>query len=295
MFKPMLSAKLENESKLKFPLYGSPKYDGIRAMVIDGVLVSRNMKPIPNEHTQAMFGRSSLNGLDGELIVGESCGNEVFRRTDSGVMTRSGEPKVRFYVFDDFTNPGDPFDQRYDRVQNRVSRFGGRGLLQVPQIILTNLDGVLQLEKDFLGQGYEGLMLRSGAAPYKYGRGTLVKQDLMKLKRFKDAEAVVIGTIELQQNTNEAKRNALGHLERSSHKAGKVGKGQLGALTVRGVNGPYRQIEFEVGTGFTEAQRVELWRRRHELVGALVKYKYFPTGADTKPRFPVFLGWRNDK
>ena len=56
-FKPMLSASVEDVKTLRLPLLGSPKLDGIRAMVRDGVLVSRNMKPIPNVWTQRLLGK----------------------------------------------------------------------------------------------------------------------------------------------------------------------------------------------------------------------------------------------
>jgi DNA ligase-1 len=60
----------------------------------------------------------------------------------------------------------------------------------------------------------------------------------------------------------------------------------LGALKVRDVK---TGIEFEIGTGFTEADRVKLWQSRDMLgVFKLAKYKYFAGGSKDKPRFPVF-------
>ena len=64
MFKPMLASKLEGTPR--FPVYASPKYDGIRALVINGVVVSRNMKPIPSKFVQENF--SKFEGFDGELM-----------------------------------------------------------------------------------------------------------------------------------------------------------------------------------------------------------------------------------
>jgi DNA ligase-1 len=50
-------------------------------------------------------------------------------------------------------------------------------------------------------------------------------------------------------------------------------------------------VEFEIGTGFTEADRRELWVAPP--IGNLVKYKYFAYGVKDKPRHPVFLGFRS--
>lgn len=293
-FKPMLSASVEDVKTLRLPLLGSPKLDGIRAMVIDGVLVSRNLKPIPNKRVQAMFSKRMLEGLDGELIVGPAGAPDVFRATTSGVMSVEGKPEVTFYVFDCMRHPTEPFHERLT-LARRIATVSGAVHI-VDQTPIVDLEGLEEFEGNCLELGYEGVMLRHPSSPYKYGRGTLKAHDLMKLKRFADAEAKVVGVYEQQHNTNEAKRDALGRIERSSHKAGKVGKGVLGGLTVVGVNGPYKGKGFNIGTGFDDAQRAALWREAGPagdlLNGHIVKYKYFPSGSKDAPRFPVFLGWR---
>lgn len=50
--------------------------------------------------------------------------------------------------------------------------------------------------------------------------------------------------------------------------------------------------EFEVGTGFTLAERDRFWRERESLVGKFVTYKFFPTGSKDRPRHPVFISFR---
>ena len=65
MFKPMLAATLKSPEALKFPVVASPKLDGVRAIIIDGVVMSRNLKPIPNVFVQKIFGHREFNGFDG--------------------------------------------------------------------------------------------------------------------------------------------------------------------------------------------------------------------------------------
>jgi DNA ligase-1 len=115
---------------------------------------------------------------------------------------------------------------------------------------------------------------------------------LLKLKRFADSEAVVLAVNQLMHNTNEATTDKLGHTERSSHKAGKVPALAVGSLLVRDIK---TGVDFELGTGFTEDQRYALWKKRGELVSRVVKYKYQPVGVKDKPRFPVFLGFRDKR
>ena len=112
----------------------------------------------------------------------------------------------------------------------------------------------------------------------------------MKLKRFADGEAVVVGWEELMHNANEATKDELERTKRSSHQANKIGRGTLGALLVRDL---VTGVEFSIGTGFDDATRKELWARRGSLQGALISYIFFPTGSKDRPRFPSFRGIRH--
>lgn len=289
--KPMLAAPTDGRN-LKFPFLLSPKLDGIRCLIINGVAVSRSLKPIPNKHVQRLFGRTEFNGFDGELIVGEAMDPTAFNQTSSGVMAVDGEPEVTFWVFDDFTETGG-FARRFHTAKRRTHALMRRhrvGLVTHHEV--HDEAGLFNLEENYVSLGYEGVMLRHPDGLYKHGRSTAKEAWLLKLKRFEDSEARVIGFSELMHNANEAKRNELGHLERSSHKAGKVGKRTLGALTVKDLK---TGVEFEIGTGFTASQRQELWNVGDNLLGRVVKYKSQPTGVKDKPRFPVFLGFRDPR
>jgi len=288
-FKPMLAGTADL-AKLKLPLLGSPKLDGIRAIIVDGIVVSRNLKPIPNRHIQAIFGKDFLNGLDGELIVGDPTAKDAFRQTSSGVMSIEGEPDAMFHVFDCCRRPQAPYLSRLQEACDVVTG-SGRSLI-VEQEMLTTMTELDVYEAEQLARGFEGVMLRHHASPYKHGRGTVSKQDLLKLKRFEDAEAVVIGFEELMHNSNEATIGLLGQTERGHSKDGMVGMDTLGALKARGLNGPFTGVEFNIGTGFDAATRALIWAARESWLGRVVKYKFFPIGSKDAPRFPVFLGER---
>jgi hypothetical protein len=47
--KPMLACKDWAFEDIKFPVYVQPKYDGVRALVKDGVVYGRSGKPIKNK------------------------------------------------------------------------------------------------------------------------------------------------------------------------------------------------------------------------------------------------------
>lgn len=287
--KPMLAAKMEKSyiDKLFYPLMASPKLDGIRAVIIDGEVLSRNMEPIRNRFVQELFGNRALNGLDGELIVGSPTSPMCMRDTSSGVMSHEGKPDVGFYVFDDFSLEG-TFLERFSRATARVHRMKKKRLRLVPHEKVDSYQHLTLIEERHLLMGYEGTMLRGMRGPYKQGRSTLKEGHLVKLKRFEDAEAVVVGYQEMNHNDNEAVVDAKGHTKRSTMAEGLRAAGVLGALVCRLPSGE----EFNIGSGFTASDRSLLWMRRDSLIGKLAKYRFFPTGYD-KPRFPVFLGFRD--
>lgn len=269
-------------NKISFPVLASPKLDGIRAIVREGVVYSRSNKPIQNQHVQQRF--AHIEHYDGELIVGKPTSKSVYRDTVSGVMSEDGRPEVNFYVFDHIETMNEPYEARAQKIK-KVS-----GIVKLTQTLIKNLDELLVLETEALAMGYEGLILRDPKAPYKQGRSTVKEGYLLKVKRFVDAEATVIGFEERMRNENEAVINELGRTKRSSHQSGKSGRGDLGALLVRLESG----IEFALGTGFDDLERAAIWNDQSNYLGKRAKFKYFNVGIKVAPRHPVFLGWRDE-
>jgi len=299
---PMLSGKApEDLSTLQYPVAVSPKLDGFRALVIDGVVVSRNLKPIRNKHVQKLFGKPEFNGYDGELIVGDPTAPDCFNKTSSGVTRADGEPDVTYYVFDRADLPGVGWSSRFETLTDHDN------VIKVTHILALTEADILEEEERFLNQGYEGLMIRGITSPYKQGRSTTREGWLLKLKRFEDGEALVIGMEEKGHNANEATTNKLGHTERSSHQENIVGMNTMGALIVQDIK---TGVEFNIGTGFDDNSRDYFWSLSSDWIETiqnnntkirlcsdsriLVKYKHFAVGAKDKPRFPTFLGIRDE-
>jgi len=160
---------------------------------------------------------------------------------------------------------------------------------------INNLEELEKLEKKYLSQGFEGIMLRSPNGVYKCGRGTVSQMDLVKVKRFKDAEAKIIGFEEEMHNANEAEKDNFGRTKRSTSQENKVGKNTLGALMVIGINEEFKGVEFKLGTGFDQELRLKIWNLKNKLNGEIVKYKYQSEGGEDRPRFPVFIGFRDKR
>lgn len=308
-FQPMLASReAPDTSSMSYPIYASPKLDGVRALVRGGRLVSRALKPIPNSFVSSRFSLREYNGLDGELILGSPTAPDVYRVTQKALSAHGGEPDVTFYCFDVWDEPKLPYHERQQILVARckdlphVFCLTGRHIPHEPELLL--------YEESTLNQGYEGLILRSPGGLYKHGRATLREATMMKLKRFTDSEAEVLGIAEEMHNGNEATTDKLGRTERSSHQAGLTGKARMGKLACLDRK-YFPDAPFGCGTGFTAKEREEIWRRRTgERVqlatgvdGKLewywkverpwtVKYKYFAHGVKDRPRHPVYLGER---
>ena len=275
----MLASAVELQS-VKYPVYCSPKFDGIRCVIRDGAALSRKLKPIPNVFVSTMLSKC-VNNLDGELVLAGKTFNEI----QSGIMSEDGEPKFEFHVFDLISDK--PYIQRMiDLAELKLPKFCRKVL---PVMIRSEAE-MLAYERECVDKnGYEGIMIRSPSGPYKHGRSTAKQGYLLKLKRFQDSEAKIIGFEEMMHNENEKTKDELGHAKRSHKKSGMIPAGVLGAFVVEMDDGK----QFRVSTGMSAEDRAHYWSTKNTMLGKLVKYKFQDAGAKDLPRFPVFLGIRH--
>lgn len=288
--KPLLSCEVDIE-KVNFPIYVSTKFDGIRALVIGGVVYSRSLKPIRNKHVQKMFGKPEYNGFDGELVVGNVYNKDVFQNTTSGVMSECGEPDVIFHVFDLWSIP--TFDYEYRQRELQETLLGED--VEYDSVVYTmihkckNKEDLLFYLQHEQNVGGEGLIGRNPKGIYKYGRSTPKEQLSIKFKFFEQDEFEVVGFTERMHNNNEQKRDELGYAERSSAKDGMIPTDTLGSLILK-----YKETTFNCGTGFNDEQRKEIWNNKNKYLGKVASIRYMEVGSKDKPRVPSFQGWRDE-
>lgn len=294
--KPALAVKLEDWNNLDFTKHeylATPKIDGIRALKVNSRLVSKSFKLIRNRYIREILEQVLPEGADGEIIDD----SEKFQTTSSVVMSEDGRPEFTFKMFDWVQDDiNEPYAKRILAMQAKAKEWRTNALftkyvdLLIP-LPITNLEELKEYEEDCLTEGYEGVILRIASGPYKCGRSTLREQYILKIKRFIDDEAIIIGFGEKMHNENKAQKDAFGRTKRSSAQAGKVAAGTLGYLIVRDVK---TKKEFEVGTGFNNALRQKIWDNRGEFKGQMIVYKHFAqSGVLDLPRFPVFKGFRH--
>lgn len=291
-FKPLLATTCDDFDKLPWPLYASAKLDGYRCLAKNHTALSRNLKPIRNNYVRSKIEEYSdvLDGFDGELCLSDL--TAPFNEVSSAISAAEGEPDFTYVIFDYHAEPESCYEKRF---LLKLDRDFPAFVKVVPYALVGDLEGLMRMHKLWTDQGYEGTMVRraDGDDYYKHNRSTVNDAILLKIKDFSDTEAVVIDFTERMHNANEATKSLTGHTERSSHKANMIPMDTLGSLVVKSDE---FDEPFEIGTGFDDATRAEIWHNQAKYLGQLVTFQHQPSGAKKggKPRFPSFKGFRYD-
>ena len=253
----LLLAKTYREGIDLAQYWVSEKLDGVRAYWDGETLASRNGNRF---NAPPWFIEDFPHvPLDGELWMGRG----TFERLSGAVRRQRPDDAqwrdITFMVFDLPSSPA-TFDGRLKRLREMFEANKSPHIALVEQFRVADHDTLTDTLNKVVAGGGEGLMLHRGSSRYTAGR----TDDLLKLKTYEDAEAVVV-----------------------EHLPGK-GKftGVLGALLVEMPEGR----RFRLGTGFSNEERLE-----PPPLGAVVTYKYYGKTRNGLPRFATFLRIRDEK
>ncbi|KAL4235333.1 hypothetical protein ACF0H5_006968 [Mactra antiquata] len=233
----------------------SEKYDGVRAYWNGRCFYSRsgNAFYAPSWFTEDL---PKDMDLDGELFVGR----KKFQSIAS--IVKKSEPqlweKVRYYVFDAPHLEEQPFETRMKAIKDYFDKAKPGYAKFVVHEKCTGSDHVDKELKRIIDLGGEGLMIREPGSKYERKRS----KTLLKIKKFHEAEALVIG-----------------------YEPSKSNKDLTGALKVQMANGK----EFKVGTGLSKKDR-----KSPPKVETIITYKFQEYTNSGKPRFPTYVGIRID-
>ena len=235
----------------------SEKLDGVRARWDGAALHSRRGNRL---HAPPWFVKGfPAEPLDGELWLGRGAFEKLSGTVRRAVPDDDAWRDVRFMVFDLPAHPAD-FDGRLRRLRALFARVASPHIALIEQFRVADHAELMAALDRVVALGGEGLMLHDGRARYRAGR----TNDLLKVKRYEDAEAVVVA-----------------HLPGRGKYAG-----LLGSLLVETPDGR----RFRLGSGFSDEQR-----RRPPPVGATVTYKHYGVTGNGIPRFASFLRVRPER
>ncbi len=234
----------------------SEKLDGVRAYWDGERFLSRlgNVFHVPDWFKA---GLPTDVPLDGELFSGRKAFQRtvsIVRRQDRGEAWR----EISYVMFDAPALKA-PFEERIARVEEVANGLGAHHVRAHPH---ERCRGTAHLREELArveALGGEGLMLRKPGSFYEVGRSST----LLKVKSFFDREARVVG-----------------HVPGAGRHAGR-----LGALACELPDG----TRFSIGTGLSDAER-----RNPPPIGAIVTFRYQELSNDGVPRFPSYVGVRDD-
>lgn len=231
--------------------YVSEKLDGIRAYWNGHQLISKQ----GNIFTAPTWFIASFptTAMDGELWIAR----QQFETVSGIARTQDNQneqwKQIKFMIFD-LPKSTASFEQRINKMQTLVTDTNSPYLQMIEQQKITNTEALFDLlNKVVMGKG-EGLMLHHQDALYQTKRS----RDLMKLKKFEDAEATVIAYLPGK---------------------GKY-EGLLGAILVKNEEG----VTFKIGSGFSDEER-----STPPPIGSLITYRFTGKTNNNIPRFASFV------
>lgn len=259
-----------------YPCYVQPKLNGVRALYQAGVFQSRDEKlwrPNVLEHLTAEIRTvSEILGstiLDGELYYH----GWRLQRINGAVAVNRLEPiddtsKIEYHIFDCIrsdanTNPVGFLD-RFRHLADAIVLAKLLHIKVVTTATVRSSTDVDTLMSYYCENGYEGIMLRPDG-PYEFGPKR--SNFLWKHKHWEDGEWECIGITQGQ------------------------GKASIGVGTLIMRNYKNTSADFEVGTGFTDEERVEFFR--HPPVGKSIRIRFNSLTADGIPTPASFIAVMN--
>lgn len=299
----------------RFPLWGFRKIDGVRGLNVTGKFTGRSLEDLANTALVEKFSHPGYEGLDGELTIDGYLTNrelppeltapdkpgdkpKTLCSLTTGITSRGklrkGETELPTNVvwnLFDYLHP-DVIDLTYEERYNALAELiadppADPSIYLLPYVVINNAEEAQAFIDECLALGFEGAIFRDPKAKHKHGRATAKANDFWRFKPASVKDCVITGFEEAMENQNEATTNALGRTERSTAKAGLVGKGMIGTFlaTDTATGQPIR-----LGPGSsTHAQRVEWFNDPTQIVGWPAEYCSLDTGVKDAPRQARFV------
>ena len=280
----------EVKANVKFPCIAEAKYDGERTIAVvtqKGVTYySRSGKEA--KHVDGLFDNDlqDMRATVGYDIVvdGERYASN-FTETMNAKKSGKSEAKenLRFYAFylmslEDWRNQKSrhTMDESRKWLTEVIKASNCQKVLLSKGIYAQTADDAEKFYRDMVGEGFEGLILKQLDAKYEWDRSS----NWIKWKPFFDADARVIGFYAGREKTR---------LENT-----------LGGIIVAGYTEDGTYFETNVGSGFSDDIRDEIWNNQEKYLGttAVIKYQEVSRAKNKEVaslRFPTLERFRDDK
>lgn len=265
-------------------IFVSRKLDGIRCLCFieegKATFYSRNGKQfhtldvLKKDIEKSYIGSADVI-LDGELCIFDENGDEDFKAITKEFRRRNHTIKnpgyVLFDIYDkeDFV-PGNIMQEYYgDRYKKLLGFFQFEHTIVLEQTCIEFTSEEVHKYMDSIPESWEGIMLRRGKrTSFKRSK------DLVKMKLFKEGEFAVTAVTETTKLISGISQICVGSLQID-----------------------YKEFTVGVGSGLTDAQRLDWCRNPDKIIGKKITVKYQGESDNDQGgkslRFPVFKGIRD--
>ena len=279
MLLPMLakeySEKKHNKEDISW--YAQPKLDGVRCLAIkdrDGVrLLSRSGKPYDVQHivNDLMLNLPDGVMLDGELYIHGMSLQQLIS------LVKKPQPKsiqIEYRVYDiidnlhiEETQQKLPFKHRNNFLKLFFNLKNFSHTFMVKSEVIKNIETeITNYLESMLSFGYEGAILRHPEGIYQFGYRS---NDLLKVKKFQDAEFEVVGF--------------------------KEGEGKMEGHVIFVCKNDVNDETFDVVPKATMDERKQMYESGNNFIGKKYTVKFFDRTDAKVPRFGVGLAFQEDR
>jgi len=311
---PVFSCQLATDSTNCLEMQGKvrlePKYDGVRALVYleivydsvakqffdtYSIVYSRNGKILFNfkdiQEELRKYGGKIKRVMPSSISTGFLLDGEIVSKSFQDLMRQVHRKKnintsdSIFYIFDIIPissfiegHWNAPLYKRLEYLEKLRPIFANSSKLKIvsgEEVDLDTPEGLEQYHaytEKAIQSGLEGVMIKKLGAPY------LCKRNNFWLK-YKPTITVDLKVMGVEEGTGNNKK-------------------RLGALVCHGIDNN-REITVNVGTGFTDKERQEIWDNKNLIIGSFVEVLADSVSQNQDGtyslRFPRFVRFRDDK
>ena len=257
---------IKAQHRLRYPIYTSPKIDGVRAYYKEGHFYSRTGKIYTGlGHILEPLIKSLPKDLDLELDGELTIPGLSFQESSGRIRRLEITPNVVFWVFDIPSTKG-VLMERIEILKPLMVGLLNPFIQYVEhKTVNTKEEAFRVYQEEHRDKGYEGSVLKNKGSLYQKKRS----MDWVKLKNIESIDLCAIDVFK--------------------------GKGkylnELGGVVCMLPNGN----TVKVGSGFSDADRLTYWSEPHKIIGQIIEIEYHELTPDGSLREPRYKGIRYDK
>jgi DNA ligase-1 len=254
----VMLASQASKHPIRYPVWVSPKLDGMRGSFSNSTMLTRTGKPVIGVTDIVRNANTFGIPMDGELMVD----GMSFQKSLGLLRSHAEVPEAKFYVFDvPIRNLS--FEKRLELLSQVKGVYNNIKVLT--HKLVHNEDELMDYYHKCRLAGLEGVVIKRPGHQYVGTRS----MDWLKMKAVETVDVPIVGF-----NEGEGKY-----------------EGTLGALVVKLDNGQL----CDVGSGFSDLERDAFWNNKGKYLVKIIEVLYHENTDDGNLRHPRFHRIRTDK